>query len=75
MEARIFASTGTLDAISSKRSYNENRGFDYALFEIEKGRGSLFNPILSEIFLAITREKWQQIKVESGESLSLAVVH
>ncbi len=75
LEARIFALADTLDAITSKRTYNENRSLENALFEIEKGRGSQFDPILTDAFLSIPREKWQQIKAESWKPLPLAVLH
>lgn len=75
LEARIFALADTLDAITSKRSYNGNRNLDNALFEIEKGRGTQFDPIFTDAFLSIPREKWQQVKAESWMPLPLAVVH
>ncbi len=73
--ARIFALADTLDAITSDRPYREGKTFEDALKEIEKGRDTQFDPLLTDAFLSISKEKWQDIKENSRISLPLSAVH
>ncbi len=73
--ARIFALADTLDAITSDRPYKAGRSFELALAEIEKCQGSQFDPYLTEAFLSIPIERWQDIKRKSSISLPLSAVH
>lgn len=73
--ARIFALADTLDAITSDRPYKEGKSFELALAEIEKCQGSQFDPHLTEAFLSVPIEKWQDIKRKSSISLPLSAVH
>lgn len=73
--ARIFALADTLDAITSDRPYRMGKDFEEAMKEIEKGRESQFDPYLTDVFLSIPREKWQDIKQNSGISIPLSAVH
>jgi len=75
LEARIFALTDTLDAITSDRPYRKGKSFEEALREMETCRGSQFDPFLLDVFLSIPVEKWRDIKVETLASLSLPLVH
>ena len=75
LAARIFALADTLDAITSDRPYKEGKSFEEALEEIEKCRGSQFDPDLADAFLSIPKEKWQKIKDKSIISLPLSAVH
>jgi HD-GYP domain-containing protein (c-di-GMP phosphodiesterase class II) len=75
LEARIFALADTLDAITSDRPYRKGKGFEDALREMERCRGSQFDPVLLDGFLSIPVEKWQDIKVETLASLRLPQVH
>jgi len=75
LEARIFALTDTLDAITSDRPYRKGKSFEEALREIEKCRGSQFDPFLLDVFLSIPKEKWQHIKAETLASFRLPTVH
>ena len=73
--ARIFALADTLDAITSDRPYRKGKSFEEAMREIEKGRESQFDPHLTDVFLSVPREKWQDIKQNFGISLPLSAVH
>jgi putative nucleotidyltransferase with HDIG domain len=75
LEARIFALADTLDAITSDRPYRKGKCFEEALREMEKCRGSQFDPALLDVFLSIPIEKWQEIKAETLASLRLPQVH
>lgn len=73
--ARIFALADTLDAITSDRPYRKGNNFENALMEIEKGQDTQFDPLLTEVFLSIPKEKWEHIKENSRASLPLSAVH
>lgn len=75
LEARIFAIADTLDAITSDRPYREGKHFGVALREIEKNKGSQFDPYIVETFLSISEESWHGIKVETQTSPFLSTVH
>jgi putative nucleotidyltransferase with HDIG domain len=73
--ARIFALADTLDAITSDRPYRKGKSFDDALMEIKKEKDTQFDPLLTEVFLSIPREKWAEIKENARASLPLSAVH
>jgi putative nucleotidyltransferase with HDIG domain len=75
LEARIFALTDTLDAITSDRPYRKGKSFEEALREMETCRGSQFDPVLLDVFLSIPVEKWRDIKAQTLASLSIPLVH
>jgi len=75
VEARIFSLADTLDAITSDRPYRKGKSFEEALREMEKYRGSQFDPVLLDSFLSIPVEKWQDIKVKTLASLRLPHIH
>lgn len=75
LEARIFSLADTLDAITSDRPYRKAQSFVEAIKEIEKGKGSQFDPQVVEAFLSVTKDRWQQIKEESEESFRIHTVH
>lgn len=75
LEARIFALADTLDAITSDRPYREANSFEEAFREIEKGRGSQFDPSVVDAFFSIPKEKWERIKQETEESFRFYTVH
>ena len=73
--ARIFALADTLDAITSDRPYKVGKSFELALREIENCQGSQFDPQLTDVFLSIPIDKWQEIKSKSSICLPLSAVH
>lgn len=75
LEARIFAIADTLDAITSDRPYRKGQGFRLALDEIERGRGTQFDPAIVDAFLSVPIEKWQQIKLEMDQPLTRYSIH
>jgi putative nucleotidyltransferase with HDIG domain len=75
LEARIFSLADTLDAITSDRPYRKGQSFQEAFDEIEKGRGTQFDPSIVDAFFSVSAEKWEKIKQETEESLRLITVH
>ena len=57
LEARIAAVADVIESMASHRPYRAGLGIDVALAEIEKGRGSLFDPRVVDVALALFREK------------------
>ena len=56
VEARIIAVADTYDAMTSRRSYRADMPQDVVRSEIEKGRGTQFDPAFAEIMLDMIRE-------------------
>lgn len=75
LEARIFAIADTVDAITSDRPYRIGQSFKKAFDEIEKGRGTQFDPYIVDVFFSVPEEKWRQVKSETEESLFLHTIH
>lgn len=73
--ARIFALADTLDAITSNRPYKVAKSFREALLEIGKGRDTQFDPHLTDAFLSVPKEKWENIRENSRIALPLSAVH
>lgn len=57
LEARIVAVADVVEAMGSHRPYRPSRGMDAALAEIERGRGTLFDPAVVDACLTVFREK------------------
>lgn len=57
LEARIAAVADVIESMASHRPYRAGLGIEVALAEIEKGRGSLFDPRVVDVALALFREK------------------
>ncbi|MFQ6037083.1 MAG: HD-GYP domain-containing protein [Candidatus Aminicenantales bacterium] len=75
LEARIFAVADTLDAITSDRPYRKGESFQKAFDEIERGRGSQFDPEVVDALLRIPEDEWRKAKTETEASLKLHTVH
>jgi PAS domain S-box-containing protein/putative nucleotidyltransferase with HDIG domain len=57
LEARIIAVSDVVEAIASHRPYRPSRGLGVALNEIEKYRGSLYDPDVVDACIRLFREK------------------
>ena len=56
MEARIIAIADAYDAMSSRRSYRDVLPQEQVRGEVEKGKGTQFDPVYAEIMLAMIDE-------------------
>ncbi len=54
--ARIIAVADAYDAMSSKRSYRKMLSQEHIISEIEKGKGTQFDPVFADIMLSIIEE-------------------
>ena len=57
LEARILAVADVIEAMSSHRPYRPGLGIDRALAEIERGRGTAYDPVVADACLKLFREK------------------
>ena len=57
LEARIMAVADVIEAMSSHRPYRPGLGIDKALEEIDRGRGSSYDPVIVDAGLRLFREK------------------
>lgn len=73
IEARIFAVADTLDAITSDRPYRRGMSLETALIEIDKQRGTQFDPEVVKAFLAVPDATWLQIKENNPPLRSWAI--
>ncbi|HET6436552.1 MAG TPA: HD domain-containing phosphohydrolase [Anaeromyxobacter sp.] len=62
--ARIFHVVDTLDAITSDRPYRRSRPFQEAREEINRCRGTQFDPAVVEAFLGVPPEDWERIRLD-----------
>ena len=56
IEARIIGLADAYDAMTSKRTYGQQKTRDEAIIEILKCSGTQFDPVLAEIFIQIIKE-------------------
>lgn len=54
---RIIAVADAFDAMTANRIYRNQMDIGYVLNELEKGRGTQFDPLIVDTFLAILRER------------------
>lgn len=60
--ARIVAVADTFDAMTSRRSYRQALDFDYTTNEIERCKGTQFDPAIADIFLEILKTNPDKIR-------------
>lgn len=66
IESRILAIVDAYDAMISDRPYRRAMSHEAAAAEIEKGRGSQFDPVLAEEFLAMMASEEQEADLLPG---------
>ena len=59
--ARIAAIADTFDAMTSKRTYRDSLGLDVVKSEIERCKGTQFDPHLADVFLDILNNHYNDI--------------
>ena len=69
INARIFAIADVFDALTSRRPYKHPMAFDEAMSIIEKGRGSLFDPVLLDTFKTISKSLYDRFSNYSEQTL------
>jgi len=60
-EARILAVADVVEAMGSHRPYRPSLGIDKALAELERGRGSAYDPVVVDACLKLFRENGYQL--------------
>ncbi len=61
-EARIMSVADVVEAMSSHRPYRAGLGIDKALAEIERGRGSAYDPVVVDACLKLFRENGYELR-------------
>jgi len=57
LEARVLAVADVVEAMASHRPYRAGLGIDKALAEIERGRGSIYDPLVADACQRLFRDK------------------
>lgn len=66
--ARITAVADTFDAMTSKRAYRDPLPIDIVKKEIEKNKGTQFDPTIADVFLGILNNNYNEIeKIQNKE--------
>ena len=60
--ARITAVADSFDAMTSKRTYRDSMPLDVVKQEIEKNKGTQFDPAIADVFLDILNNHYDQIE-------------
>lgn len=60
--ARIAAVADSFDAMTSKRTYRDSLPLDVVINEIEKNKGTQFDPNIATVFLDILRNHYDEIE-------------
>lgn len=60
--ARIAAVSDSFDAMTSKRTYRDSLPMDVVINEIEKNKGTQFDPNIATVFLDILRNHYDEIE-------------
>ena len=61
--ARIVAIADSFDAMTSRRSYRDSLSLDTVVSEFERCKGTQFDPKLTDLFLSILNNNFDEIKV------------
>lgn len=61
MEARILAVSDVVESIASHRPYRPSLGIEFALEEIEKNKGIIYDGVVADACLRLFREKKYQL--------------
>jgi response regulator RpfG family c-di-GMP phosphodiesterase len=72
--ARIFAVADTLDAMTSDRPYRAALPLQAARDVVERGSGTLFDPLVTAAFLRVPNEAWAVIARETAAVQSSSVL-
>lgn len=72
--ARIFAVADTLDAMTSDRPYRRATTFANARAEIQRFRGTQFDPSVVDVFLSVPEHVWTELRSRISQGFSLSAL-
>jgi putative nucleotidyltransferase with HDIG domain len=67
LSARIIAITDAFDALTSDRPYRRASSVAEARSLVQRGVGSHFDPSLTDVFLGISIERWEQLRDRAND--------
>ncbi|MEO7908192.1 MAG: diguanylate cyclase [Roseiflexaceae bacterium] len=70
LEARILAVCDAVEAMASDRPYQRAMSLEEIIAEIQRGRGTHFDPILADVFISITEREGAGLLVNSAEQVT-----
>ena len=63
-EARIISIADAFDAMTSHRQYRDNLSFEQAVDELIRGKGTQFDPEITDVFLELLRTDYETMQSE-----------
>lgn len=69
LSARIFAIADAFDAMTSARSYRDTFTYAEAINDIKRHSGFQFDPDISDIFLSIPEQRWEDISKRIADEI------
>ena len=70
-ESRVIAIADAMEAMISHRPFRTAKGKDFALTELHAGRGTKFDPVITDICTDIITEKDFDFKINNEKELLL----
>ncbi len=70
LEARILAVCDAVEAMASDRPYQRAMSLEEIIVEIQRGRGTHFDPILADVFIRIADREGAGLLVNSAEQVT-----
>jgi putative two-component system response regulator len=58
--AAVIAAADSIDAMTSNRSYRDAQDWSFAAEQVEKGKGTQFNPLIADFALKVIKEKYNK---------------
>ncbi len=66
LESRLLHCADALEAMTSSRVYRSARSVAFAMEELERGRGTAFDPVIADMLLGLLRAGELRIEQEAG---------
>ena len=66
--ARITSIADSFDAMTTRRTYRDSLSIEDVINEFEKGKGTQFDPELTDVFLDILKNDYDKIKEIQNET-------
>lgn len=70
LEARILAVCDAVEAMASDRPYQRAMSLEEIIAEVQRGRGTHFDPMLADVFMRIAEREGARLLINSAEQVT-----